>query len=219
MIKAVIFDMDGVVADSQKVHAQIESDILARFGIDISPAELTERFSGVRVADFFKELFDQHGVSDDVGLGDIEPVVAEKRQAIVDYVRKNGAEPIPGIFALVELLLQNNILRALGTASSFELATEILAALKLQEKIPTIASGNEVANGKPAPDIFLLAAERLGIEPKDCLVIEDARAGMQAAKTAGMKCIGLVADRHGDYPADVLVESLEEINLHLLQSL
>ena len=214
MIKALIFDMDGVIADTQKVHSKIESEMLARYGIYLSSEEITERFSGVRIADFFQELFDEHGITEDV-----IPLVVLKRQAIIDHVKKHGAEPMPGIFTLVDLLIKNDIALALGTASSLELASEILGALKLQEKITTVASGHEASNGKPEPDIFLLAAERLGVEPKDCLVIEDARAGMVAAKAAGMGCIGLVADKTADYPADGLVESLEEVDIELISSL
>jgi beta-phosphoglucomutase family hydrolase len=214
MIKAFIFDMDGVIADSQKVHSQIESDMLARYGIHLSAEEITDQFSGMRVADFFQDLFDQHGITEDVG-----PIVIEKRQAIVDFVKEHGAEPMPGIFTLVDMLIDNNIALALGTASSLELAGEILKSLGLQDKIVIIASGHEVAKGKPEPDIFLLAAERLGMAPADCVVVEDARAGMQAAKAAKMKCIGLVSDKTADYPADVLVESLEEVDMKMIASL
>lgn len=214
MIKAVIFDMDGVISDSQKQHSLLESKLLARLGIKISPKEITRRFAGVRVKDFFSKLLADKGIE-----ADIDALVLEKRQAIVDLVKDEGTDPIPGIFELIARLEKAKIKLAVGSASSLELVGVILGTLDLQENFPIRASGQEVTNGKPAPDIFLLASDRLGVDPEQCLVIEDGVSGMEAAKAANMKCVGLVEKKKGKYPADIIVTSLDEITIDLIKGL
>jgi len=92
--------------------------------------------------------------------------------------------------------------------------------LKIRSKFDAIASTEEVGKGKPAPDVFLLAAKRIGVSPEDCVVIEDGLAGMIGAKRAGMKCIALVPEgSNADYPVDIIVHSLKDLTIEKIKKL
>ena len=106
-----------------------------------------------------------------------------------------------------------------ASSSNATFVEAILYKLEVYELFNVIVSGDMVTKGKPNPEIFLLAASRLDIKPENCLVIEDAIYGMQAAKSANMKCIGLVPDRNLAYPTTNLVESLTEVNFEFLEKL
>jgi HAD superfamily hydrolase (TIGR01549 family) len=111
------------------------------------------------------------------------------------------------------MLKENGFPLAIASASIKSFINLVVKELGLENIFDVLVSSTEVAKGKPAPDIFLLAAKKLGADPENCIVIEDGIKGMEAAKNAGMKCIGLVADKNGAYPADILVNSLTEIKI------
>lgn len=189
MIKAVIFDMDGVVSDTQKLHSQVESKLLNNCGIQISPQEITEKFSGVKTSYFFKELLDQNGIK-----ADIDSLMADKWNQMV-IAAGQDVKPIPGIRELINRLEENNFIISLAAASVLKYINIVLDRLNLKNKFQVITSAEQVVKGKPEPDLFLFAANKLKVPPENCLVIEDGRAGMTAAKRAKMKCIGLVSDK------------------------
>lgn len=214
MIKAVIFDMDGVISDTQKLHSRVESSILSRFGVDISPEEITLKYSGVRTKEFFNELLTNANVEFDLNALMIEKweKMEELAKVTVDYV--------DGIYELLDMLASNNITLAVGTASSTKYANSVLQKLNVFDKFSSIVTGDMVQKGKPDPAIFLLAASNIGVDPNDCLVIEDGISGMIAAKLGGMKCIGLVKNIDFDkYPTQNQVLSLSYITKEYLENL
>lgn len=207
--------MDGVLADSQILHSQIEADLLARYGVLISPEEITRRFSGVMLKDFFVELLGSK-CSEET----LQSIIEEKRKTIFDLISADGVAPIPGAQRLVETLFVSGYSLAIGSASSLALINLIVGKLGLTNSFHAIASGHEVLQGKPSPDVFLLAAQRLGVRPNECLVIEDGVSGMEAARRAKMKCVGLVpSEALIEYPADILVTSLDQITVAMIRSL
>ena len=115
----------------------------------------------------------------------VDEIIA-RRGPIYAAIRAEGVPAMPGLLRLHELIAQRNIPWAVATSSSRQHATEILTQLDLTPTNGAMACGNEVANGKPAPDIYLLAAERLGVKPEDCLALEDSGPGSKAAVSAGM---------------------------------
>lgn len=205
MLQAVLFDMDGVISDTQKLHAEVESDLLNRYGIRMAPHELTEQFAGVDTAVFFRELFREKSID-----ADVTEVMEEKRKRMLDGVRR-GITPISGAPELISFFRDNGVKTAVASSSTVEFITLILNSLNMTDRFHALVSGEYVENGKPHPDIFLLAAERVGVAPEDCLVIEDARSGMRAAKSAGMKCVGLVPEINNSYPADWTVTELSAV--------
>ena len=207
IIKAVIFDMDGVISDTQVIHAKTESELLSAHGIHIHPDEITKRFAGVADEEMFKEIFNDAQQK----MPALEQIV-EKKWSIMDKLVRGNVKEIPGTREFVERVTSFGLPIGVGSASRLTFIELVLTELGLRKKFDTIASVEEVKKGKPEPDLFLLVAKRLSVVPKDCLVIEDSLSGMIAAKRAGMQCIGLVKDKKAqDYPADWLVTDLREV--------
>ena len=206
MIKAVIFDMDGVISDTQDLHAGVECDILARHGIKLTPEELTDRYAGIDTRIFFRDLLKENNVE-----ADLDRIIAEKDERLFAGVREE-LKAVKGVRELIEFFRKKKITTAVASSSGEEFIRLILEKLKLMRKFGAVVSGDHVENSKPAPDIFHLAAAKINTPARECLVIEDGRSGMTGAKAAGMYCIGLVPpNTDSDYPADWVVESLETI--------
>jgi len=204
MIEAVIFDMDGVISDTQCLHAQVESEILKRYEINFTPEEITHKYAGVKTEEFFKELLDQQSKR-----YDLNEILDEKWQKMGEYASKS-VNSIDGSPTLIKNLYIQYPL-ALASASNFNYVDSVLNTLKIKDYFSAIVTGNMVKNGKPDPESFLLAAKKINTKQKNCLVIEDGRSGMEAAHRANMYCIGLVPDTSKDYPTKNLVTHLSQI--------
>lgn len=210
MIKAVIFDMDGVISDTQKFHSKGESELLKRYGINLTPEEITKKYSGVRTSEFFKELLDEKKAK-----YDIDKLMKEKMDRMIKLAN-DKVDAIPYSIDLINKLLENGFRLAVASASYSEYVKTVLEKLNVYDKFEVIISGNLVKRGKPDPESFLLVSDQLKILPENCMVIEDGRSGMIAAKNSGMKCIGLVPDKNKEYPTNILVESLREIDINMI---
>jgi HAD superfamily hydrolase (TIGR01509 family) len=205
-VRAVIFDMDGVISDTQRLHAEGESRMLVDWGVHLSADEITERFAGLADHDFFP-----------AALGRALP--AEEMAALVERKWANLARdapgrivPMEGSVELIRLLGARGLPIAVASSSPMTFIHQVLDELGVADAFAARATGEEVPAGKPAPDVFLLAAQRLGVEPSACLVIEDAPAGVAAARAAGMRCIGLAPDGGSRLDAaTVVVRSLREV--------
>lgn len=206
---AVIFDLDGVIVDSQKLHAREEHLLLADRGIHISPEELTYRFSGVSMHNLLAELFKEHGYT-----GSIPEAVAEKRRRM-DSLPDTEFEVIPQAPELIEALHRHGVQLAVASASGLLFIERMVRLAGVAKCFYALASSREVAQGKPAPDVFLLAAQRLRVDPAVCIVIEDGISGMHAARAAKMRCIGFVQPHlyrtDTVYPADTICATMSEI--------
>jgi HAD superfamily hydrolase (TIGR01509 family) len=214
MNTAVIFDMDGVISDTQKFHAQVESQLLQDLGVALSPEEITKKYAGVQDEQMFEEIFASCGIKN------IQPADLIKRKwKTMLQIAKGNITPIAYVIPLIKKLKKNNFHLAVASSSTKEFITTVLEELSLSKYFDTIVSGYDVARGKPSPDIFLLAAKKLGVEKYKCVVIEDGTNGMLAAKAAGIKCIGLVNDTTKEYPATILVTSLKEVTVETIGQL
>ena len=210
----IIFDMDGVISDTQDLHAEIESSVLKRFGINLSPDEITARFAGVGDKVMFSTLFSEHGVK----IASFDDLVTEKWGLMAQAVASHGVKPIAYSLELIELLSQYGFVLSVASGSPRAFIAQVIETFSLQKYFVCCVSGEEVRHGKPAPDIFLEAAKLMGLDYDRCAVIEDGLSGMQAAARAGMGCIGLVKDLDKKYPASVLVTSLREVTPELALS-
>lgn len=206
MNKAIIFDMDGVISDTQSLCAVAESQALAEWGIAMSPEEISRRFAGIRSREWLAQILAENGRS----LDECEPLAHRRWELVQEQVVGNIRE-IPGSVSLIRMLASRHIPLAVASASRRAFIDKVLSTLGITECFQVIVSTDDVARGKPDPESFLTAAARLGVEPSDCTVIEDAINGMLAAKAAGMRCIGLVSDFSLDYPADIVCGSHVEI--------
>lgn len=184
--KAVIFDLDGTLIDSMWMWPEIDAVYLKRYGSDV-PADLQVAIEGMsftETAVYFKERFHIPDSIEDIKL-------QWNAMAYEAYTTKVPLKP--GIARLLKALKERRIAMGIATSNSMELARAVLDALGVSHYFETVTTSCEVAAGKPAPDIYLHVAEKLGVAPEDCLVFEDVPAGIQAGKRAGMRVIA-VAD-------------------------
>ncbi|MDD5145243.1 MAG: HAD family phosphatase [Candidatus Pacebacteria bacterium] len=212
MIKAVIFDMDGVISDTQKLHASIEVDLLKKYGVFVTAEEITKNYNGLPDKVFFEKIFKAYNV-----LADIDSIRKEKWEKMMVSAPGN-IFAIPGAVKIINDLRLMGLKLGVASSSSAEFVELVLSELEIKNNFDAITSTAEVKFGKPNPDIFLLAAKKLGADPKECVVIEDAISGMTAAKSAGMMCVGLIHDDR-NYPADLTVTTLEDLTVEKIINL
>ena len=206
--KAVLWDMDGVIADSNSFHFAAWQETFAKRGINFTKEDFTKLF-GTR-NDFIIRKVLGKGLPEK----DIEPIVQEK-EASFRQKAKSNIKPLPGVMKLLNTIKKGNFKLALVSSAPKENIDLLSSELKLEEYFNSIVSGCEVPQSKPNPQIYLLAAERLGTQPENCIVIEDSPPGVKAAKAAGMRCLA-VANTHSKEElkgADKVVNSLEDMDL------
>lgn len=203
--KAVIYDLDGTIADTQWIHAEIEVQLLAEFGITKSSEELSLRFAGVSLQETFRAIFNESRVP----CPDFD-ALSERKMAML-HARSREFRPMPGIIKQTAMLRRRDMPLAVASASRLITIELVLNTLHIRHRFKAVASTKEVARGKPSPDVFLLAAERLGINPKNCTVIGDGAADILGAKAAGMRCIALWRHSPRKLPAELVVTDLREI--------
>jgi HAD superfamily hydrolase (TIGR01509 family) len=180
VIRAVIFDMDGLLLDTEPIYRVAWQKASAHFGRELTDA-MYARLAGRNRVDAERMLAAEFGEDFPIEVFKVEA----KRREESEF----SAHPIPtkpGVEELLSLLESRNIPRAVATSSERERAVRWLAGAGLLGRFGAVATGDEVAHGKPAPDIYLLAAKRLGVGSEDCLVLEDAEPGIRAARAAGM---------------------------------
>jgi kojibiose phosphorylase len=209
-IGAVIFDLDGVLTDTAEFHYRAWQRLADEEGLPFS-REANEELRGVsRRASLMKIIGDRT-----FSESQIEDMMERKNRYYVDSIDAIApSDLLPGALALLEELRAAGIKTALGSASKN--ARPVIEKLGLADKIDAIADGFSVENPKPAPDLFLFAANLVGVEPSHCLVVEDAGAGVEAALAAGMWAVGLgPSERVGE--AHVVLPSLENVHWELLK--
>lgn len=204
-IEAVIFDMDGVLVDSYQPHLDSWRMLAEENALAITEAQFAETF-GRTSRDIIGRLF---GVADAARVAALD----DRKEALYRDIVRGKVPEMPGATALVASLHQRRIKLAIGSSGPRENILLVRDELGLAELTPTYVCGADVEHGKPAPDVFLLAAEKMGIAPANCAVIEDAPAGIAAANAAGMLSIGLTSTHEAAAlgEADVVVDSLPAV--------
>lgn len=215
-MEAIIFDMDGVISDTEKLHGIAESEVLNTYGIAITPEQVTDRFAGVPEMKVWEILFEEYGKSMPP-----QTQLQNEKFTILSALASGNVIEIPGSLDLIRMTMNHTIPRGIASSSRPEFINIVTRALKIHDWFDAVTSGTEVTNGKPSPDIFLLAAKKLNATPSHCIVIEDAASGCRAAKAAGMICIGyLPAGSKQDLsPADLIVPDLRDITWETLMKL
>jgi beta-phosphoglucomutase len=214
-MKAILFDLDGVLVDTERISTEASNLVLSRHGIIQTPEERRNVF-GKRTKDNYREAINARGL-------DLDPktLVVEKNQLFKDMI-KGVVEPMPGVLRLLGELKEHGIKVAVVSSSPLERVNATLEEAGLFLEFDFIVSGDCCLKGKPNPEPFLLACERFGLNAGDCIVIEDAQAGIEAAKAAGMKVLGLRSpNTHGQdlSKADRIESSLERVDVDLLRSI
>jgi len=212
-IKASLFDLDGVVVDTACYHYLAWKKIANDLGFDFSEHD-NERLKGISRMESLDILLEIGKIK--VDFRTKEELAATKNSMYVSYINKMTPDEIlPGVIRFLDELRNEGILIALGSASKN--AMSILDRINIAQKFDVVIDGNKVSKAKPDPEVFLKGASELGIEPQDCLVFEDAQAGIDAARNGGMHIIG-VGQPENLKNADHVIPGFEKMNLDLLRS-
>lgn len=182
---AVILDIDGTIVDNMHLHAEAFAVFAERHGLPPLTAEDRSRLDGRRNSEIFPILFNR-----DVPRSEWLAFEHEK-EGLYRELSRGRLSAVAGLHRLLDRLAEEGIPAALATSAPKLNVEHTLAELDLTGVFPIIVRGDEVARGKPAPDVFLEAARRLRVEPPGCLVFEDAQMGIEAAQAAGMRVVAL----------------------------
>jgi beta-phosphoglucomutase len=195
-VDAVIFDMDGVLVDTEPIHMMVEQSIFKELGIQVGML-YHQTFIGRSSKEMWADIINNYGLKTSV-----QELVIRKRELYMQELESMSELPVmPGVKLLLESLQINNKKLALASSSAMPNIRYIISRTGLEAFFQVVVSGDDLPRSKPDPAIFLQAADFLDAHPSSCIVIEDASAGVQAARSAGMKCVGLLGNGH--YKQDI----------------
>lgn len=201
--------MDGVLVDSEPLHLRAFQELMQGFGISFT-AEDNHEFLGRTDRYVCETMATRHG------LAISWESLVEQKEAVLSTLLKAEAKAQPGVMKLLQDANLRGIPMAVASSATAQTIELVVDTLGIRQYFQCLCSGEEVEHGKPAPDIFLLAARRLNVAPGDCLVIEDTFNGLRAALAAGMRCIAIPCDatRHQDHSmADRVLSTMDELQL------
>ena len=201
--RAVLWDLDGTLADSSEYHWRSWQDVLAAEGVRISREQFRATF-GWRNSEILRLWLGEDAEGDRIArVGD------GKEEAYRAFLRAEGIEPLPGAAEWVRALQAQGWRQAIASSAPRANIEVMVEALHFGSLLDGWLGAEDVSRGKPDPEVFLTGARRLGIPPERCIVVEDAPAGIEGARRAGMRCIGV---GHGDVgAADLVVPTLADL--------
>jgi beta-phosphoglucomutase len=208
MTRAVIFDVDGVLVDSYDAHFRSWRDVLAEHGLALDEAGFAQTF-GRTSREIIAKMWGD-GVDDARARA-----IDDRKEALYRDIVRDAFPAMAGAVALIDALLAAGFVLGVGSSAPPANVELTLACLGRGAAFSAIVTGRDVTRGKPDPQVFLLAAERLGVAPAQCVVIEDAPAGVRAAVAAGMASVALL----GTAPAETLAEAGARLTVGSLDEL
>ena len=207
-VKAVIWDMDGIIADTAQYHHKGWQIVFRKRGTNYTEEDF-RRNTGKRSDTIVREVFGEK-----IPQNEITEIIREKDETFRQLMGQK-IKLFPGVLKLITALKEHGFKIAIASSAPMENIQLITRSLKIDNRFDAIISGWEVTKGKPHPQTFLLAAEKLGVAAEDCIVIEDAISGVAASKRAGMRCIAVTntTSREELREADLIIDTLEEITV------
>lgn len=213
MIEAIIFDMDGVLVDSEPFHIEIEKRQFERNKLIVS-AEEHLNYMGMASDVMWRTIVHKHQLNIPV-----EELIDQNRTESIRYFSELTTIPVmPGLIELLEMLKGKNYPMAVASSSFPEIIELILKKTELRDYFRVVVSSQEAGKSKPEPDVFLLAAKKLGVPPTNCIVIEDSFNGIAAAHAANMHCVayqGPGSNPQQQKEADAVITSFDQLGLML----
>lgn len=203
--RAVLWDLDGTLVDSAPYHWLAWREVMAAAGHHLHPRDFATSF-GKRNDTILRGL-----LGPDLPEDEIQRMSDDKEERYRRYVRQRGLKFLAGAEGWLVRLRAAGWKQALASSAPPANIDAAFEALDLERYLEAVVSAEEVGKGKPDPAIFLRAAERLGVPPARCIVVEDAPAGLEGARRAGMKCVGVLSSHFSELQADVVVPSLLDL--------
>lgn len=185
-IKAILFDHDGTLVDSENTHYEMWASILISFGISLTVEDYINRYVGIPTTTNAVKIIEKYALK-------ISPsvLIESKNAATKSFLSKHAFPLSKGARESIDYFSQKDIKLAIVTGAGIEGVDATILANNFQDKFQTIVCGDDVENSKPAPDCYLLAMQRLGVNAAECIAIEDSKNGVTAAVLAGITCIAL----------------------------
>lgn len=204
-VRAILWDLDGVIVNSMEFHYQAYREVLAPRGKDLSREEYLRALIGLRNYVILRRVLGE--LSDD----EVTALAEQKEKAFRRLIAGN-VQALPGAERLVRRAKEAGLLQAIVSSTPRANIEVMLQSLALWDRFEVIVGEEDATRGKPDPEGFLIAAQRLGAPPEECVVIEDAPEGIAAGKAAGMRCIGVTTTRPAERlsQADIVVGTLED---------
>jgi beta-phosphoglucomutase len=211
--QAAIFDLDGVIVNTVPIHFKAWKRMFFDYGIEFTFDDYKKKVDGIPRIDGCKAILTD--LSDD----EIQAASSRKQVYYLEYLEKEGIKVYESTISLIKQLLANKI--KVAVISSSKNLLMILKKTNIESLFEVKIGGNDITKGKPDPQVFLMAAERLGVLAGEALVFEDATLGVEAAKRAGMHCVGIDRDNHPELfqKADIIVKDLSEVDFQGILSI
>jgi beta-phosphoglucomutase len=213
-----IWDMDGTLVDTAELHFRAWEEVCRSLGRPFTRADFAATF-GRRNPEIIRALFgDRFDDKQTADLGD-------QKEELYRAMARKGVAPLPGVVALLEGLRRAGFRQAIGSSAPRANLDLILGLMGVADYFDAVVSSEDTQRGKPDPQVFLVAAERLGVPPGRCVVLEDAVAGVQAARAGGMKCVAVRFVGHHPEEAlrqagaDLVVPTLEQVTPQAVRAL
>ena len=209
MLKAVLFDMDGVLVDSEPMHKEAVKRVLMGLGYEFDD-EYYEQFIGTTNPYMWKCIREKYGIVEEVPY--LNSLVADMKS---ELIRENGYRKIDGVYELVKDLKEHGLILVVASSSPRDYIEQVIDGVGISQFFDYIVSGEEVPNPKPAPDIFLEAAKRANVCNDECIIFEDSYNGQRAAYNAGIPVIGYINPGSGKQDlslCDMLFEGYDELD-------
>ncbi len=209
-LKAVVFDMDGTILNTEMLYPQVSTEILRRRGLTLTQ-ELTDAMMGRPAPKAFQVMIDWHDLADS-----IETLHRESEEIFADIL-ESSLGLMPGFTELFKSILESKYPVAVCTSATRNTAIDLLGRFNITPELQFVIGGDEVQHGKPDPEIYLTAADRLGISPGEIVVFEDSETGCKAAIDAGTYAIAVPGDHsrgHGFDGAQFIAETLHDQRIY-----
>lgn len=216
MIKAVIFDMDGTIVDSEPIYERTNKKIYQEYGLDLTEKDY-ERHMGSNLKDIWRDILERYQVKEEYAHYKIEDFMEEHIHSSYQALAEaDDLELMPGIKEWFNFLKDHGYQMIIASSSYEPVVEYIYQRFNLDQYMAGYVDGNAIENGKPAPDIFLKAAEKLNLEPQECVIIEDSENGVIGAQRAGAKVVGFnraQSESQDLSKADLVIEEYNQENL------
>ena len=207
--------MDGVLIDSEPLHYEVNKEIFSELDIKVSKKEYNS-YIGTSNQEMWEKIVKRHNLSKKAS-----DLARLQQQKNLEHLINGKVELMDNIIELLDDLKNSNLKLALGSSSPKKLINEVIENFNIKNYFKIVRSGENVREGKPAPDLFLKIAEELDIKPKKIVVIEDSHNGVKAAKKAGMNCIGFVNENSGNQDlsiADFIIDDFSQLSKDKLKN-